>query len=429
MTNISTDFAPPLKLIIPYFIIGVIFLFLSVTFLFTFDTTNLQLLDSKTLSWVHIFLLGFVMMVIFGAMAQMIPVVLEVGHVAVQLYYVVYPLLLIGTLLMAIGFIYSPALLPYGGLVVLISLVIFIGETIFTLLKVKKYNFIIVTIVIANIFLFSGIIFGMLMALGYAGTIVIDISMMLQAHVYSVLVGYVGITIIGMSMVLLPMFWISHEFSWKPVKYAVAFIAIGLIWIILSSIFLSDSLYIGHIIIVCGFFLYLYQVYTMAKVRMRMIKDIYYYSMLMAFVSLLASVVLGINYFIYSSSQILLTLGWILFLGFLTPLITGHMYKIIPFLVWFDRFSSLAGKQKIPSMTDLVPKKSPFYQLIFSATGVFFVVLGIMMENNTCFYIGVNCLVIGVFFLIRDIRFMINYEYELQNPKDTVSSIIETNDM
>ena len=69
------------------------------------------------------------MMIIFGAMAQLVPVVLEVGHFAVDLYYIIYPLLFIGTIFMAYGFLYSPTLLPYGGVIVLISLSIFIFET------------------------------------------------------------------------------------------------------------------------------------------------------------------------------------------------------------------------------------------------------------------------------------------------------------
>jgi hypothetical protein len=44
------------------------------------------------------------MVIIFGAMAQLIPVVLEVGHEVVDLYYVILPLLVIGTIIMVIGF-------------------------------------------------------------------------------------------------------------------------------------------------------------------------------------------------------------------------------------------------------------------------------------------------------------------------------------
>jgi uncharacterized protein with PQ loop repeat len=188
---ISQDFAPPFKLIAPYFIIGAIFFVLCVLLLFGFNISTIGSMDSITLSWVHIFLLGFVMMVIFGAMDQLVPVVLEVGHFAVDLYYVIYPLLLIGTLLMGYGFLSHPALLPYGGIVVLVSLLIFILETFLTIKKVKKLNLVMMSVLLANTFLFLGLIFGILMALGYAGTIDVDIISLLKAHIYLVLGGYV----------------------------------------------------------------------------------------------------------------------------------------------------------------------------------------------------------------------------------------------
>ena len=68
---VSQDFAPPFKLIAPYFIIGVCSFVFSALLLFGFDVESLSSMDHTTLSWVHIFLLGFVMMVIFGAMAQL----------------------------------------------------------------------------------------------------------------------------------------------------------------------------------------------------------------------------------------------------------------------------------------------------------------------------------------------------------------------
>ena len=163
---ISTSFAPPFNLIAPYFKIGVIFFMLSIAMLFGFDISNLSSIDTQVLSWIHIFLLGFVMMIIFGAMAQLVPVVLEVGHFSVELYYVIYPLLFVGTILMGYGFLDAPAVLPYGGIIVLISLLIFVAETFLTIKKVKEFNMIMVSVLIANTFLFFGLIFGILMALG-----------------------------------------------------------------------------------------------------------------------------------------------------------------------------------------------------------------------------------------------------------------------
>ncbi len=140
MVAVSQDYAPPFKLIAPYFIIGVIFFLISSIVTLFIDVNTLIYMDSTVLSWVHLLLLGFMMMIIFGAMAQLIPVTLEVGHFSVEFYYIIWPLLLIGTILMTLGFSLYTSLLPYGGTVVLISMFIFLLETFLTIKKVEKFN-------------------------------------------------------------------------------------------------------------------------------------------------------------------------------------------------------------------------------------------------------------------------------------------------
>ncbi len=408
---VSTDFAPPFKLIAPYFVVGVASFVLSVFLLFGIDVTNISHLDTHTLSWVHIFLLSFVMMVIFGAMAQLVPVVLEVGHFAVELYYIIYPLLFIGSLLMGYGFLYSPAVLPYGGIVVLISLLIFVVETFLTIKKVKQFNTVMTSVVIANSFLFLGLIFGIIMALGYAGTIEVDISSLLRGHIYLVLFGYVGITIMGMSMVLLPMFWLSHSFSWKPVQYALWAISFGVVFVMLSAILDMTLLeYSGYILTFVAMFLYFYQIYIIYKTRVRIENDIYLHSLIVSYGSLILSIVLGIVYFVIDSQTLLITIGWILFIGYVTFVILGHLYKIVPFLVWYQRFSPLIGKQKVPMLADMVPVKSAKFQFFFTTTGLIVGAVALFMGSNDIFKASISFLLLGSIFMIKDLIYMINFK-------------------
>ena len=408
---VSTDFAPPFKLIAPYFILGVVFFVLSVALLFGFDIAQLNTTEPLTLSWVHIFLLGFVMMVIFGAMAQLVPVVLEVGHFAVELYYVIYPLLAVGTLMMAYGFSVAPALLPYGGVVVLIALLIFVLETFLTIKKQTKLNLVMKSVVLANSFLFVGLIFGILMALGYAGTIEIDIVNYLKAHIYMVLAGYVGVTVMGMSLILLPMFWLSHSFSWKPIEYALWTVTVAIFLVALSAILQNTLLeYLGYILSIGAFLLYFYQIWLIYTTRVRLDNDIYLHSLLFSYSSLLTGLILGIVYLLNPDDRILLTFGWIMFAGFIAFIINGHLYKIVPFLVWYQRFSSLVGKQKVPMLADMVPKKSAKMQFIFSSSGVVIIAFGLLLGNNEIFKAGVSFLFVGSIFMLKDLLYMANFK-------------------
>ena len=107
MFSVSKDYAPPFTMVAPFFWIGSIFYLLGTVFLL-FLNPEAGHFDLAIVGWAHWFLLGFMMMIIFGAMAQLVPVVVEVGHFSVDLYYVIWPLLLVGTLLMSIGFWFTP---------------------------------------------------------------------------------------------------------------------------------------------------------------------------------------------------------------------------------------------------------------------------------------------------------------------------------
>ena len=409
--NISQQFAPPFKLISPYFIIGIFVLTVSTFLLFGMDISYAHSLNSSTLAWVHLFLLGFVMMIIFGAMAQLVPVVLEVGHFAVDLYYIIYPLLFIGTILMGIGFYYFPALLPFGGVIAFVSFAIFLFETFLTILKVKKFNFVISTVLVANLFLLFGLMIGIVLALGYSGTLDVNINELLKAHVYLVLVGYVGITIMGMSLVLLPMFWLSHSFSWIFVKSALVILSFGILFVVLSS-FINVKIIenLGYILSFIALILYFFQIFIIYKTRVRLEIDIYFKSMVFSYLCLLISIIMGIIYIFNPNHNLLLALSWLGIFGFITFVIIGHMYKIVPFLVWFERFSPFVGKKKVPMLSDMIPVKSANMQFFFSTLGVMISAIGILFGIDSIFKSGISLLSIGAIFLLKDILYMIRFK-------------------
>ena len=410
MFSISQDFAPPFKLIAPYFMLGSFFYLFSSLYVFFFGVDDLSFLDMKVISFVHVFLLGFVMMTIFGAMAQLVPVVLEVGHFGVELFYVIWPLLLIGTLLMAFGFLQSPALLPYGGIVVLIAMMIFVMEIFLTTLKVKKLNVVMSGVLISNAFLFFGVIIGLVMALTYAGTINADVGSLLKAHVYLVIGGYVAITVMSLSVVLIPMFGLSHGFSMRPLEISIGAMSVAVILVVLSSFVVSGVVeYLGYSLAIISLLVYFYFVYSIYKTRARKEMDVYARSLIFSYLSLAVSLFLGGAYLLSGRETLLLATAWQMFFGFFGFLITGHAYKIIPFLVWFERFSPLVGKQKVPMLADMVPKRSSSAQFLFSSIGVSVVLAAILLQSDLWLKAGASFLLIGALAFVRSVFYMINF--------------------
>ena len=103
---------------------------------------------------------------------------------------------------------------------------------------------------------------------------------------------------------------------------------------------------------------YFYQIYIIYDTRVRMERDIYFRSMVVSYIAFVLSLVLALLYGLFAIPSLLMTTFWSLFFGFVSMLIIGHLYKIVPFLVWYQRFAPLVGKQTVPMLADILPKRS-----------------------------------------------------------------------
>ncbi len=409
MTPISRDFAPPLSLIAPYFKYGVIFYMLSMMSLLFFEPTfSYQQMDVA--GWVHLFLLGFVMMVIFGAMAQLVPVVLEVGHVVVDVYYIILPLLGFGVTIMVAGFWFMPALLPYGGLLVLVAMLIFAFENIATLKKTTIRTLTVNTVAWSNGYLLLGIITGFAIALGLSGDLSIDISLMLKAHVYAVLGGYVLLTIIGLSLILIPMFSLAHGFDETAINRAFKLVVVGVGLVFIGALLgLEWLMMIGYLVTFAGAIFYLWQIYIIAMLTVRKELDVWAKSMIFAFGSLIFSMITGVVFLLTDSQTMLHTTVWFFLLGFVSSMITGHLYKIVPFLVWFERFAPLVGKEKVPMLHEMYSKEGANMMFMLTVAGVILGGFGLLFESDILFKAGGSFLFAGAIFLYITMKKMLEY--------------------
>lgn len=137
--NISPNFSPPIALMKPYFTLSGLFYVLSMFGLFFLDPQT-PLDDFSLIGWVHLYMLGFVMMAIFAAMAQLSPIVIETQHYSVKIFNYLWYFLVAGLALMLVGFYIDISYLLYGGFLVLVSMFIYAIEFILTLKKCKKKN-------------------------------------------------------------------------------------------------------------------------------------------------------------------------------------------------------------------------------------------------------------------------------------------------
>jgi hypothetical protein len=126
--------------------------------------------------------------------------------------------------------------------------------------------------------------------------------------------------------------------------------------------------------------------------------------------SLVLSLLLGVLYLLSGYEKYMILLGFVLFYGVLTSLIIGHFYKIIPFLIWFEKFSPLVGKQKVPMLGDMVPLRSSALLFAFHTLGFGITVISLAFDIAQLYKAGIVFLLATAFLLIKDTLFMMNFK-------------------
>ncbi len=391
--NVSPDFSLPLRRIAPYFVAAVVFYILSMSFLF-FLQPDIGLRDFRLIGWVHLYMIGFVMMVIIGAMGQLSVVVGEIHHRYPRVFGWIWPLLTIGTLLLGAGFIHNPSLLGAGGMVILGALGLFAFNLFVTLRSSRRRTSVTLSMQWSTLFLGVGLGIGLMMALGYAGVIPIDPTQWRMGHVFAVFGGYVMLNIMGVSTVLLPMFGACNRPSDRDhtISFTTMLVSVS-VMIVASALQIEWLEKVALLFGIGSVVYYMVQVYRIFTSKKRGYSDIWERSVAVAFVALSVSMGLGIYGMIVGSEKAILLSFWFLTAGFLGFLITAHLYKIVPFLVWFERYAPYIDEREVPMLHQLLPVRWANAQWGLGVSGVIATAIAIGSANSVLWKIGVLFLI------------------------------------
>ncbi|HHG75222.1 MAG TPA: hypothetical protein ENK22_09255 [Persephonella sp.] len=397
--SLATKLAPPFSLVLHYFTAGVLFNLTGIFVLFLFSKGFKEPFFSfHYAAEVHLFLLGFVMMIIFGALYQLIPVALEIPVYSFKLGYIQFYVYVAGIILFVVSLLIRDffSLLPLGALFLYISILIFIFNFFLSLRKLEKFDVTSKFLIVANLSLFAGVSIGIFLALNFAyGFYSGDIFHILVAHIIFTLFGFVFMVIMGVSMVLLPMFSLAHKFNdiYINISFYIMVVSVfggGILALVLKN---SAVYYSVFLLIFSAFIFYLIQVFEIYRKRPRRTKDTGMDIMFFSHIFLFGSVIFGI--LIPFSQKWVFLFGITLIFGFINFLIYGSLYKIVPFLTWFHRFSPLVGKKKVPMLNEMLPKKIPDIQILVSASGFLLLTASILLEFEWLFNVSVLIMSLG----------------------------------
>src|SRR5215831_1522514 len=181
----------------------------------------------------------------------------------------------------------------------------------------------------------------------------------MHAHAHLGAVGFFTILSVGVSYKLIPMFTLSEVQSPRRAACSVVLLNIGLVGTFLTVLLRSPWKLASGLVIVAALALYGWEVRAILRARKRKAPDwgIKYFLTAVALFAPLA--VLGIVLtwpglpLTPFTGQLENVYGFLGLIGVVTLAIIGMLYKIIPFLVWFGRYSPQIGRAKVPALADL----------------------------------------------------------------------------
>lgn len=392
-----------------------------------------------SLAAVHLVTIGWLTLLMFGALFQFVPVITGRNLPSQHLPFVTLIGVELGLALMIAGFVAlghgagTAVLLPVGGVLVLVSLLVG-GAALLVPLLAKRPRPLSANFVLAGL---GFLVLTLAIGVCFACALTIPASRQylapllaggLEYHVLAGLGGWFTLTAIGVSYELLPMFMLApHErgalgtavFSLGTAGFAVAIVA-GLAGVFSEVVWIATLEQIARVGIVIAMALYLADVARMYRDRRRKKIELHNRAAIGAFASLGIAVLLGIAGVatgklaaVAPGVVVLLLLGWLSGLGL------AQLYKIIPFLSWLHHYGSRLGRGPVPRVQDLVnePRSVALFVLYFAAVAATLVAaeLASAAATRACLAVAL----IAVIVLVREYRRAWTSHYVREQPGGT----------
>lgn len=401
--NIAAPYTPPFKIVRRYFIAAIItFIFLNGLMLLSYQSIQGYHFQPRFLAFVHIAVLGWATMIIMGAMTQLIPVILETSLWSVRIARWGLWLYLTGVSGIA-GHFYLFAMRGHGmssaAVTAYAAVLLFVINIGLTIRRVKGINITVAHIIAAIFYLTIVATIGLSLGINL-GTPFIKGNHLryLALHAAIGFAGWFSMVIMGVSYKLLPMFTLSYTYRTWPGWWAFWLVNAGILGITVEFI-LNRPLY-SSVLIAAGLFMFSYQVLLIMGGRMRKALDLGLRHALLAYVYIPVAALLGL-YIAFSHGvpvvrqRFVLIYGFTVIFGCITLLVIGMMYKIVPFLVWFHKYSEKVGKEKVPLLKDMFSERIGHVQFWLINIAVPAVMIGLSIENQMIVAGGLGTLFIA----------------------------------
>lgn len=363
--SLGYDATPPLSAPLRYFLTAPLFGMLAGLLLMLVPDLLVSRWTPGALALTHLVTLGFMAMVMVGALFQVLPVVCGAaipmaGGIALS----VHLLLAGGTLSLATGLFWmSPTMLVVAAALLGCAISVFLLSAMLGLAKVGAGAGSQRDMRLALIGLGIAAMLGLALALTRAKGLPLPLSSMQQLHLGWALLGGAGVLLAATSWIVVPMFQITPPYPRPMTRFwALTCTATLTLWsaAVLFEQSLLASLLLGLIAALSALFLGT-TVTTLSKTR-RSRPDASFQVFRLGIWCLIAGLACLLATFVSDAAWLRILAGVLVLYGGFVSVIQGMLYKIVPFLAWLHL--TQAGV-KAPNVRQLMPEARTRQQLRF----------------------------------------------------------------
>jgi hypothetical protein len=314
----------------------------------------------RTISLTHLLVLGWITSTIMGALYQISPVLAARPLHSRKLGWVTLGLHVCGVAGMVVCFWkWELRCLLWSGSFVSLGLSLFIYNILRTLRRTEANG-----LIVSH--LFSGIVYLVLTFL--AGQYLMHDKVMefspfhvlsaIHAHAHLAVIGFFFMIIIGVSYELIPMFTLSS--IQNPLRARGILWSLNLLLPLLFAAILMQSSWLPWIALGIAFMIVMWmvEIFFIFRSRRRISLDAPLFFTRGAAAQLVCACLLGVWLAIPGEStmfraQLQTSYGILALIGFVSLFTISLLYKLIPFLVWYQIYPPLVGRQPVPQLHDL----------------------------------------------------------------------------
>jgi hypothetical protein len=386
--RISPEQGPPLAVPLGFFTVAPLALAAAGVLLVVHGGSALSARDEpRTLALVHLGTIGFLLMVMVGALYQLVPVIGGTPIRRVRQAHLVLGLLAAGGTAFVVGLATGGVLsFRIAGALLLPGLLLFLGRAGQALWAAGSGNDSLNGLRLALLGFVTALSLGGSLLVGRAGLFwVEDWGRWVIAHAGIALLAWVGLLISAVSWQVLPMFYLSAPFPAWLRRLELGLTAATLIATPLALLLSEElepllfalapgALAVGalHPAAVVGLLLRRKRRKVGHSVRA------WYAASVAAPAALLAAAMAAFG----DDRRWAVLFGWLALVGWAGATVHGMLARIVPFLIWFHDNAAAVGERPVPMLRELLPEGQLLVGLSIHAAALFIGALAIATRSD-----------------------------------------------